>query len=107
MTTRRQSFDRVRPRSSEQEDQIVFVDGELRIPDSEGKRALFSSSSAPPTFGSVALTCTKCDSRSVVSWTKAIRLALPGIPALIPGTGVRVWMRCPACRDRTWVDVSC
>lgn len=102
-----QSFDRVRPRSNDPaDDRITVVDGEVRIPDREGKRALFSEAPEPPTFGSVALCCTKCDTRSVVSWAKAVRLALPGVPALVPGSGVRVWMKCPACRQRAWVDMS-
>ena len=104
--TSKQSFDRVRPRTVAGEPGINMIDGEIRVPDREGKRALFSEAPEPPTFGAIALTCTRCDSRAVVSWTRALRLAFPSIPAVVPGTGVRVWMKCPTCRQRAWVDLS-
>lgn len=102
----KQSFDRVRPRTEAGDDRIVVIDGEVRVPDRDGKRALFSSEPEPPSFGSVAITCTRCDARSVVSWGAALKLAFPSIPALVPGTGVRVWLKCPACRRRSWSVVS-
>ena len=103
---REPSLDRVRPRTGVRDDRILVVDGEVRVPDREGKQALFSSEPEPPSLGSVAITCTRCESRSVVSWGTALRLALPSVPALVPGTGVRVWMKCPTCRRRSWSDLS-
>lgn len=100
------TFDRVRPRTGAAEERIGLVDGEIRVPDREGKRALFSGEPEPPTLGSVAITCTRCDARSVVPWGKALRLAFPSVPALVPGAGVRVWMRCRTCRHRTWNVLS-
>ncbi|MCB0919502.1 MAG: hypothetical protein KDC39_13155 [Actinobacteria bacterium] len=99
------SFDRVRPRNLDPQ-RVGIVDGNIKVPDREGKRALFSEEAAPPALGSVALVCGSCDTRTVVSWAKALKLAFPSVPAVVPGTGVRVWMKCPACRDRGWVEVS-
>lgn len=99
------SFDRVRPRALS-EPESPLVDGEVRVPDREGKRALFSDAPEPPTFGSIAITCTRCEARSVVGWTRALRLAFPSVPALVPGTGMRVWMRCPTCQHRSWNVLS-
>lgn len=110
------TFDRVRPRTgstdrgstrpSDSEGRLGMVDGEIRVPDREGKRALFSGEPEPPTLGSVAITCTRCEARSVVPWGKALRLAFPSVPALVPGAGVRIWMRCRTCRNRTWNVLS-
>lgn len=105
MMSNKPTFDRVRPRS-EESDRPIGVDGEGQVPDREGKRALFSSEPAPPTLGSVAMVCSGCGTRSVVSWSRALRLALPSVPALVPGSGVRVWMRCRTCNQRAWVDLS-
>ncbi len=102
-----ETFDRVRPRTARASDeQIIVIDGEVRVPDREGKRALFSSEPEPPSLGSIAMTCTRCEARSVVSWAQALRLAFPSVPALVPGSGVRLWLKCPTCRDRSWVDLS-
>ncbi len=99
------SFDRVRPRNLDEKESLLD-EGRLRVPDREGKRALFSDAPEPPTFGSVAITCTKCDSRSVLSWSSALRLAFPSVPAVAPGSGVRLWLKCPSCRQRSWTEVS-
>ena len=99
------SFDRVRPRNLDEKESLLD-EGRLRVPDREGKRALFSDAPEPPTFGSVAITCTKCDSRSVLSWSSALRLAFPSVPAVAPGSGVRLWLKCPSCSQRSWTEVS-
>ncbi len=99
------SFDRVRPRTSG-EPENPAADGQARVPDREGKRVLFSATPEPPSFGSVAITCTRCSSRSVVSWASALRLAFPIVPAVVPGSGVRLWLKCPTCRQRSWVELS-
>ena len=99
------SFDRVRPRNLDEKESLLD-EGRLRVPDRDGKRALFSDAPEPPTFGSVAITCTKCDSRSVLSWSSALRLAFPSVPAVAPGSGVRLWLKCPSCRQRSWTEVS-
>jgi hypothetical protein len=98
-STARQSFDRVRPRDPE-------AGGPAPTTDREGKRALFSEVEAPPTAGSVALTCSKCEARSVVSVAMMWRVAFPAVPAVIPGQGFRANMKCPACGERNWMAVS-
>lgn len=46
-----ETFDRVRPRTARASDeQIIVIDGEVRVPDREGKRALFSSEPEPPSL---------------------------------------------------------
>ena len=74
--------------------------------DPQGKRSLFSEEEAPPAVGSLALTCEKCEVRSVVSMLKAARLALPGMYVPVPGRTDRVWMKCPACRSRGWMHLE-
>jgi hypothetical protein len=73
--------------------------------DPQGKRSLFSEEIAPPSVGSVALHCDKCDTRSVVSMVKAAKLAFPAVYVPVPGRTDKVWMKCPACRHRGWVHV--
>jgi len=95
-----QSFDRVRPRDA------AAGAGQATTTDREGKRALFSEVAAPPTTGSVALVCGKCDARSVVSVAALWRRGLPAVPAVVPGQGFRANMKCPACGERSWLMVS-
>jgi ribosomal protein S27AE len=94
-----QSFDRVRPRAA-------GAAGRAKTTDREGKRALFSEVAAPPSAGSVALDCSKCGARSVVSMATLWRVAFPAVPAVVPGHGVRANMKCPACGERSWLTVS-
>lgn len=97
-------FDRVRPRTTGAGARTTA--GTTTVNDREGKRALFSEVSVPPSMGSVALRCEKCGTRSVVTWARAVKLALPSVPAVVPGSGVRNFMRCPSCSQRSWLSVS-
>ncbi len=99
-------FDRLRPRTAAPVPANSMITEVGQPSDREGKRALFSEVSAPPTMGSVALRCDRCATRTVVSWTTALRLAFPTVPALVPGSGMRVWMKCPSCTKRSWVSIS-
>lgn len=83
----------------------VPSDAPRRRSDPQGKRALFSDEIMPPSMGSVALHCEKCDCRSVVSMVQAARLATPMMYIPTPGRTDRVWMKCPACSSRSWVRV--
>jgi hypothetical protein len=94
-----QSFDRLRPRDA-------AAAGQAKTTDREGKRVLFSEVAAPPTAGSVALACSKCDARSVVSMATVLRVCFPAVPAVVPGQGFRANMKCPACGERSWLTVS-
>ncbi|HQR79838.1 MAG TPA: hypothetical protein PLT68_06445 [Actinomycetota bacterium] len=83
----------------------VPADKPRRRRDPQGKRALFSDEISPPSLGSVALHCEKCDSRSVVSVMQAARLAVPLLYIPRPGRADRIWMKCPACSERSWVRI--
>ncbi len=76
-----------------------------RMADPQGKRSLFSDDVMPPSVGSVALHCSRCDSRSVVSVVQAAKLAMPMMYIPGPGRTDRVWMKCPSCSARSWVKV--
>jgi hypothetical protein len=88
-------FDRLRPRRSAVDDYPGSIDN-------EGKRALFSTSTPKPAFGSVTVDCSSCSASSVLSPTQAGRLLLTTVHA----PGLRrshvSWVRCPACGKRTW-----
>jgi hypothetical protein len=91
------SFDRIRP---------VTGSAESGRGDPQGKQALFSGADNPPSLGSVALDCSKCHSRSVVSVAKYAKLSATGMHAPVPGRGYRAWLKCPACSTRAWVGVT-
>lgn len=101
MTTS-QSFDRVRPRSV---DPKQVADRSTTI-DREGKRALFSDVTTPPAAGSVSVFCRRCDAKTVLPMGRALRVALPSLPVMVPGRGLRLNSKCPACGERSWLAVS-
>ena len=79
--------------------------------DLEGKRALYSVSPSrveppPSAFGSVVIDCGRCGEQTVLSPTAALQHVVPSVhlPFIKPRHGS--WMRCPACRHRTWVSVQ-
>lgn len=96
-------FDRLRRRAADPVDDLPVVTG--AVPDTDGKRALFSAAAQKPSFGSVSLTCSSCGERSVVSARQALRLATPSVHLPFVRSAPWSWMRCPACGRRTWVDV--
>ena len=91
-------FDRVRPRSA------TSAAGHPPVADREGKRALFSDGTPEPT-GALTLHCRGCRADSTMSWGAAVRRALPSVPLAVPGKGLRLHMKCPACGKRSWVEV--
>jgi hypothetical protein len=96
-------FERLRRRSPDLVDDVSAVTG--AVPDTDGKRALFSAAEQKPSFGSVTLTCSSCGERSVVSARQALRLAVPSVHLPFLRSTPWSWMRCPACGRRTWIDV--
>ncbi|HEY5031613.1 MAG TPA: hypothetical protein VIJ54_04000 [Actinomycetes bacterium] len=105
MTARKDpGFDRLRRRTPDPLDDVPVVTG--AVPDTDGKRALFSAAEQRPSFGSVSLTCSSCGERSVVSARQAMRLAVPSVHLPFVRSAPWSWMRCPACGRRTWVDVT-
>ncbi len=96
------SFDRIKPASSKVSESAPITDA--RIDDVQGKRALYSGAHQPPAFGSVALECTKCSGRSVVSYVRLAKMMTTGF--FVPVVTTRAWVKCPACKDHTWCDVT-
>ena len=97
-------FDRLRRRSPDPVDDVAVATGS--VPDTDGKRALFSAAEQRPSFGSVRVTCSSCGERSVVSARQALRLAVPSLHLPLLRSAPWSWMRCPACGLRTWVEAS-
>ena len=105
MSTRKDpGFDRLRRRTPDPVDDIPVATA--AVPDTDGKRALFSAAEQKPSFGSVSLTCSSCGERSVVSARQAVKLAVPSVHLPFVRSAPWSWMRCPACGRRTWMDVA-
>jgi hypothetical protein len=79
--------------------------------DRDGKRALFSAPvSLPreqrPAPGAVVVDCGSCGESSVLTPAAALALAVPSVHLPFLKRDHGSWMRCPACRRRTWVSVQ-
>ena len=96
-------FDRLRPRSTDPWAPDAVAD---LTRDVEGKQLLFSASDAPPARGHAAVSCSACGQRSIVTLVALARLALPSLYLPKVRGEHPVWLRCPACRRRTWVRVQ-
>ena len=106
-------FDRLRPRTSE-------ADVAPSAHDTEGKRALFSTThGALPAGGFVVVDCARCSRRTVLAPVAALRAAFPSLHFAIGiGRGDKEstlglsrrhfgsLMRCPACGQVSWVRVT-
>lgn len=73
-------------------------------PRAAARLAMFSEAHAPPPLGAVTLTCSRCRQRTRVTLAAAFRAALPSVH--LPLRAYPSWMRCPACRRRSWMRVS-
>lgn len=96
------TFDRIRSRAAddvERHEAAVSAGS----PDADGKRALFSQSSAAPAFGAVTVECSSCGQESAMTATQWLRAAIPSLHLPLLGRRYPSWMRCPACATRTWV----
>ena len=105
-------FDRVRPRTAPGDPAPTH--------DSEGKRALFSSTDAVRPPGSILIECSRCGRVTALTLTAALRAAFPALHlAVAVGHGEREttigvlrrrrhgsWLRCPACGHGSWVRVT-
>ncbi|HSV66060.1 MAG TPA: hypothetical protein VLJ59_09185 [Mycobacteriales bacterium] len=76
----------------------------LSTVDAEGKRALFSPTDARPAAGSVTLDCSSCGQRSTLTILQAARGMLPSLYLPLVRRYAS-WVRCPACRRRTWCRI--
>ncbi len=107
------SFDRLRPRT-----QARPAFGAEPAHDAQGKRVLFSSATEAPTpsVGSALVECSRCEGRTVLGLSQALRAAFPSLHlGLRVGHGTEVhavgvlkhdyptYMRCPACGRPSWV----
>ncbi len=86
---------------------------------SGGKRALFTppdpvhAASAgrrtgpqfEPGRGNLRVACSSCAAVSRIGFVEFVALQLP-IAAWLPRREFDRWMRCPACRSRTWLSVT-
>jgi hypothetical protein len=105
----KQSFDRLRKRNAwaETTDEVT-----TRRSDPAGKQALYSANrvqrdqvrtGAGPRL---EISCSKCGVASAVDPLSAIGLLIPSLHLPVIKRGAASWMKCPACRDRTWVSLS-
>jgi hypothetical protein len=78
-------------------------DVELEAEADAGKRALFSQSQAKR--GSMVLECSHCHARTPISLSDLAGKLITA-PIFFPFRPHRRLMRCPACRDTTWVTVK-
>ena len=105
-------FDRVRPRTAPPEPAPTH--------DSEGKRALFSSTDVARPGGSILIECSRCGQVTALTPAAALRAAFPALHlSLVVGHGEREttigllrrrrhgsWLRCPSCGHGSWVRVT-
>ncbi|MFZ1361952.1 MAG: hypothetical protein WAS05_03305 [Candidatus Nanopelagicales bacterium] len=97
------SFDRIKPPKSTRSpaEQVGTRENDL-----QGKRALFSGADQPPNMGSVSLTCSACEARSVVSYVRLAKMWVSGFYVPVPGVSQRAWIKCPACEQHAWLTIS-
>jgi len=98
-------FDRIKSRSEPEQPRGR---GPMPAPraDSDGKHALFSQQppalSALP-FGALSLTCSTCRTTTAMTVAQVLTAAVPSLHLPVLRRDFPSWMRCPACRRRTWV----
>jgi hypothetical protein len=97
-------FDRVRPRAPHAAE--LPGAGGVAGRDGEGRRALFTAGESVPALGAVSIECSGCGRRSVLGLSGALRAMLPSLYLPLPRRRYDWWLRCPACKRRTWTDVS-
>jgi hypothetical protein len=74
--------------------------------DPEGRGALFSDAAQDPPPGSITLTCSSCRRTSVLTPLQLVTLSIPSLHLPWLRRHHPSWMRCPACRRRTWVALA-
>ena len=100
MSAQEPGFDRLRRRGATASREVP-----LRV-DPQGRQSLYSvSEQQPPAPGAVTVECSSCGEISLVTPRQLVGLALPSVHLPFVRRGHPSWMRCPACRRRTWVKV--
>ena len=105
MTTKKSatpSFDRIKPAVRTEDAEAPVIDA--RDDDVQGKRALFSGAEQPPALGSVALACSKCSHRSIVSYVRLAKMMTTGF--YIPVISQKIYGKCPTCKKHSWLEVT-
>ena len=101
-------FDRIKPRAAASP-APRRRDATPGRPDREGKRALFSVEVPPPAtvpFGALTVTCSDCRVTTAMTFGAAISAAVPSVHLFLLRKNYPSWMRCPACKRRTWVRLG-
>lgn len=108
-----EGFDRLRPRAAAAPRGGTRRGPGRRPADPQGRQALFSATDPSPgrpgsaaAPGGVTVTCSSCGATSVVTPRSALPLVLPSLHLPLVKRGHPSWMRCPACRRRTWVRLG-
>lgn len=87
-------FDRVRPPDS----------AAARVRDHRGKEALFSTApEAPPSTMGLVI-CERCDIEAGVDLKDVPAMLWPP-PVVVNPITRKVWARCPACEQKSWLRV--
>ena len=68
-----------------------------------GRRVLYSVAEQRPSLGAVEVECSSCRRTSVVTPRALVGLAVPSLHLPFLRGRHSSWLRCPACRKRTWV----
>jgi len=71
-----------------------------------GRRALYSVAEQPPALGAVEIECSRCGQTTVVTPRALVGLAMPSLHLPFLRRRHSSWLRCPACRTRTWVRLG-
>jgi hypothetical protein len=88
--------------------------------DTEGKRALFSSTDAGSPNGAILIDCSRCGCVTALTPAAALRAAFPALhlSVVVGWAGREItlgllrrgqpgsWMRCPSCGHASWVRVT-
>jgi hypothetical protein len=97
-----QGFDRLRRRSV---DPGAAGHRPLTV-DPLGRRVLYSVAEQRPALGAVEVECSGCRRTSVVTPLALVGLAVPSLHLPFLRGRHFSWLRCPACRKRTWVRLG-
>jgi hypothetical protein len=101
-------FDRIKPRPAAPAPRRRESTPQPR-PDRDGKRALFSADVPPAAtvpFGALTVTCKDCRVTTAMTFAAAIAAAVPSLHLFLVKKDYPSWMRCPACKRRTWVRLG-
>jgi hypothetical protein len=110
-------FDRLRPRQPDLDPSAAPV---AVMPDSEGKRALFSSlDHERPAGAGITIECSRCGETTQLTPAAALRATFPALHlSVVVGRGDHEstigivkrrhgsWLRCPACGRGAWTRVT-